>query len=107
MSSGRADPGETEMEAALRETQEESGFGKDQLIIIDQFKKTLEYEAWGKPKKVVYWLSELKDPNTAVKLSDEHQSYEWLELDKALEYAFYPNQQQLLREAHEFILKQS
>ena len=97
------DPGEEEFETALRETNEEAGLSQEQLHVYDGFEKVLTYNVKGRPKKVVYWLSELKDPHTAITLSHEHQAYEWLNLETTLSYAKYPDLQVLLTEADSFI----
>ena len=97
------DPGEEEFETALRETREEAGLSREQLHIFNNFQKVLKYNVKGRPKKVIYWLSELKDPQTQIILSDEHQAYEWLNLETALSYAKYPDLQELLREADNFL----
>ena len=100
---GHLDPGESDLEAALRETQEEAGLDKDQLKINESFKKVLNYEVRGKPKIVTYWLCEIKDVNSAVTLSHEHQGYKWLNLKDALEYAKFADMQKVLNEANDFI----
>ena len=84
------DPGEEEFETALRETKEEAGLSREQLHVYDGFKKVLMYNVKGRPKKVVYWLSELKDPHTPITLSDEHQAYEWLNFESTLELCQIP-----------------
>ena len=80
---GHVDPGESDMQTALRETEEESGLKKSSLEIMEHIQKTLNYEVRGKPKTVIYWPAEVKDYNVAVQLSDEHQDFKWLSLDKA------------------------
>ena len=102
---GHVDPGESEHETALRETEEEAGLSKNQFTILENFQKVLNYEVRGKPKKVVYWLSELKDPDTIIRLSNEHQRFEWLNLPEAKAYANYEDLQQTLQEAEDFIQK--
>lgn len=61
------------------------------------------YDVKGRQKKVIYWLAELKDPHTQITLSDEHQTYEWLNLENAQRYAKYPDLQKLLHKADSFI----
>ncbi|XP_029193212.1 bis(5'-nucleosyl)-tetraphosphatase [asymmetrical]-like [Acropora muricata] len=82
---GHVDPGESDMQTALRETEEESGLKKSSLEIMEHVQKTLNYEVRGKPKTVIYWPAEVKDYNVAVQLSNEHQDFKWLSLDKACE----------------------
>lgn len=94
--------GETELEAAYRETEEEAGFTKDQLTVWSGFEKTLHYEVKGHLKKVVYWLAEVKDGVTP-RMSHEHQRFEWLPLSDALERAYFAEMQSALTEADNFI----
>ena len=101
--SGHLDPGETDMQAAIRETQEEAGLMKDQLNILEKFKAELNYNVRGKPKTVTYWLSELKDPNSPVTLSHEHIDFKWLRYKEALEIANYSDMQNALKEAFDFL----
>ena len=101
---GHVDPGETDMEAALRETQEEAGLTSSDLNIASDFKKELNYEVKGKPKIVTYWLAELKDPSTPVKLSNEHQDFKWLNLQQACDHIpQFINQQEMLKETEEYL----
>ena len=103
MFSGHVDPGEDEITTAYRETLEEAGLAVEHLNVMHDFKKTLQYDVQGKPKRVVYWLAELRDPNTPVVLSHEHQDYKWLNLESAITLAGYADLQQTLREASLFI----
>lgn len=100
---GHVESGETEQEAALRETEEEAGISKDTLNIYEQFLAELNYEVRNRPKRVVYWLAELRNPDTKVKLSKEHQDMKWLGIKEALEIAKYEDLKQALSKADEFI----
>ncbi|XP_039885066.1 bis(5'-nucleosyl)-tetraphosphatase [asymmetrical] isoform X3 [Simochromis diagramma] len=97
---GHVDPGEDDLTTALRETKEEAGLGAEHLKVIKGFVQELHYEVRGKPKEVLYWLAELKDPGTAVTLSDEHQDYRWAQLEEACTLARYKDLQDTLRAAH-------
>uniref|UniRef100_A0A3Q3IEY0 Bis(5'-nucleosyl)-tetraphosphatase [asymmetrical] n=1 Tax=Monopterus albus TaxID=43700 RepID=A0A3Q3IEY0_MONAL len=97
---GHVDPGEDDLTTALRETKEEAGLGTEQLQVIDGFVQELHYEVRGRPKEVRYWLAELRDPETAVTLSDEHQDYRWARLEEACTLARYKDLQDTLRAAH-------
>lgn len=63
---GHLDPGEDEMMAATRETEEEAGLGSDQLEVFNEVKAELRYEAFGSPKVVTYWLAKLRDRKSVV-----------------------------------------
>lgn len=94
------DPGEEDLITALRETKEEAGLGAEQLQVLDGFVQELRYEVRGRPKEVLYWLAELRDPGTAVTLSDEHQDYRWARVEEACTLAQYKDLQDTLRAAH-------
>lgn len=100
------DPGEDDLTTALRETKEESGLGAEHLRVIDGFIQELRYEVRGKRKEVLYWLAELRDPGTAVNLSDEHQDYRWAKLDEACALTQYEDMQETLKAAHRHLQAQ-
>ncbi|KAK7507331.1 hypothetical protein BaRGS_00001266 [Batillaria attramentaria] len=100
---GHVDPGESEFDTALRETLEEAGLTRDKLKIFDAFKTVLHYEAFGKPKRVVFWLSELVDPQAEIILSDEHTDFKWLPLDEACRLLQFEDMQKAVRDADKFI----
>lgn len=100
---GHVDPGESELQTALRETQEEAGLSEQMFNVFSEFKHTLNYQVKGKPKRVVYWLAELKDPNCPIVLSHEHQKFVWEPLERALEVSGYSDMQKLLKEADNVI----
>ncbi|KAJ7335142.1 hypothetical protein JRQ81_013083 [Phrynocephalus forsythii] len=103
---GHVDPGEDDLQTALRETQEEAGLDSSQFTVLEGFKKELNYTVKGKPKTVIYWLAEMKDCNTAVRLSSEHQAFRWLTLSEACKLAEYQDMQSVLKEAHQFLCSQ-
>ncbi|KAL4227785.1 nudix (nucleoside diphosphate linked moiety X)-type motif 2 [Mactra antiquata] len=100
---GHVEPGETEIQTAFRETEEETGIPKDEIIYHEKFSAELRYNVNGKPKRVVYWLGELKDPKFTVKLSDEHKDFKWLSFKDAWEIAQYEDMRKSLTAANEFI----
>ena len=99
---GHVDPGENDMQTALRETEEESGLKPKDFELLD-FKRELHYLVKQKPKVVVYWLAELKNEHAEVKLSNEHQAYEWATFNRATELAKYQDLQDLLKECNVFL----
>ncbi|EZA58429.1 hypothetical protein DMN91_007811 [Ooceraea biroi] len=100
---GHVDPGESDMETALRETREEAGFRSSDLEIYEDAKHELNYAVNGVPKIVIYWLAELLNPDKSVKLSDEHQDFRWLPLREACDLAKYADMQNTLREFDRYI----
>ncbi|XP_047030976.1 bis(5'-nucleosyl)-tetraphosphatase [asymmetrical] [Helicoverpa zea] len=98
---GHVDPGESDWITALRETKEEAGLSEEHLEIYKDVSKTLNYNVNGKPKVVVYWLAKLRDPETKVQLSDEHQNLKWLPLKEAQDISGYEDMKQLLTDFNE------
>lgn len=97
------DPGEDDLTTALRETEEEAGLTAEHLRLIDGFVQQLHYEVQGRPKEVLYWLAELRDPETELTLSDEHQDYCWAQLEDACRLARHKDMQDTLRAAHQYL----
>lgn len=102
---GHVDPGEDELTTAKRETEEEAGLKPCDYNIIDEFKHTIFYKAWGKDKSVDYWLARLKDYNCQIKLSEEHQDFKWLQIKEACDLVGYKDMQSALLAANEFLTK--
>ncbi|XP_065059501.1 bis(5'-nucleosyl)-tetraphosphatase [asymmetrical]-like [Rhopilema esculentum] len=103
---GHVDPGEDEITAAIRETQEECGLGPKEYTFVDGFKHTLFYQAWGRNKAVHYWLAKVNDNDCTIKLSHEHQDFKWLALSDACDLVGYKDTQSLLMTAESFLLKE-
>uniref|UniRef100_A0A3B3TAL8 Bis(5'-nucleosyl)-tetraphosphatase [asymmetrical] n=1 Tax=Paramormyrops kingsleyae TaxID=1676925 RepID=A0A3B3TAL8_9TELE len=101
---GHVDPGEDDLTTALRETEEEAGLRAGQLNIISSFLKELQYKVKGRDKEVLYWLAELKDPETQVTLSKEHQAFRWAGLEEACDLAKHEEMQEALRDAQRFLM---
>ncbi|XP_072942706.1 bis(5'-nucleosyl)-tetraphosphatase [asymmetrical] [Epargyreus clarus] len=102
---GHVDPGEDDWTTALRETQEEAGLTKNDLEIYKDVTKTLEYYVNNKRKYVVYWLAQMKNPETKVTLSDEHQDFKWLGLKEAQDLSGFADMKQMLAEFNDSALK--
>ncbi|XP_062867451.1 bis(5'-nucleosyl)-tetraphosphatase [asymmetrical] isoform X1 [Trichomycterus rosablanca] len=100
---GHVDPGEDDLTTAWRETEEEAGLGQEHLRVVDGFLQRLHYEVRGKEKEVLYWLAELQDPSTSVRLSDEHQDYKWAKVEEACRLAKYQDLQDTLKNVHQFL----
>ena len=101
--SGHVDPGENELQTAQRETEEEAGLSTRHYKILPEFEITLNYTVNNHPKRVVYWLGELCDNDTAIRLSDEHQDYKWLNLNAAKQLAGYEDLRKALDDSEQFI----
>lgn len=78
---GHVDPGETEMQCALRELREETGIALSAIEVLDGFRFTSHYQVRGKKsgqlydKTLVLFLARLKrDVTISV---TEHPGYQW------------------------------
>ena len=102
---GHAEKGEGVLEAALRETKEETGLTPPQFTPNTYFRRDLHYPAQrgGKAydKTVVYFLAEWQSGD--VTLSKEHDRYEWAPLERTLYALPYPNLRNVIRDAAMFV----
>ena len=99
---GRVEPDEDEMNAALRELQEEAGITVE---ILPGFREVIQYEfARGSKnfyKEVVYFLGQAR--SFSVKLSGEHLDYLWASYARTRQRLAYANAQELLDKAERFL----
>ncbi|CAL9704223.1 unnamed protein product [Knipowitschia caucasica] len=102
---GHVDPGEDDFTTALRETQEEAGLSEADLSVWAGFVRTLKYEVKGRPKDVLYWLAELRNPNKIITLSKEHQALRWAPLEEACALVGFKEMKEVLREVEEVVRK--
>ncbi|XP_011300057.1 bis(5'-nucleosyl)-tetraphosphatase [asymmetrical] [Fopius arisanus] len=102
---GHVDDGESDMETALRETDEESGLKKEDIRIFENAKAELNYNVNKKPKTVVYWLAELIKEERDARLSSEHQDFGWFTLEDACKISHYPEMQEALRKFDKYIIE--
>jgi bis(5'-nucleosidyl)-tetraphosphatase len=72
------------------------------LVLLNTF-FFFQYDVRGKPKTAVYFLAELVKHDTPVMLSDEHQSFKWVPLDKACELVKHQTLQEVLKECNAFL----
>jgi bis(5'-nucleosidyl)-tetraphosphatase len=88
---GQLNPGEGELEAALRELKEETGISD--VKVIAGYRKNVQYfYRWGGvliKKTVIYFLAEVSSND--VKLSKEHDSFSWMTTKEAVAQLKYKN----------------
>jgi 8-oxo-dGTP pyrophosphatase MutT (NUDIX family) len=97
---GHLEEGETAWQAAVRELREETGIR--QVDRVGRFERDMHY-VFRSPKKgvvtktVTYFLGRTRAE--AVKVSHEHEGYEWLPLEEALQRLTFDNAREMLRAA--------
>lgn len=101
---GHVDKGETDLETAVRELQEETGI--TQIERLPEYQQEIAYffrsARHGLIRKTVaFFLAEVA--RTEVILSEEHVGYAFLPYEHAVERASFPAAKQLLRIANEFL----
>ena len=102
---GRTEEGETPMETAVREIEEETRISD--LEFIDGFEGEIKYFVkYGDEKidkTVIFFLA--KTNSMDVKLSGEHTDFKWLELNEAIDLLTYENSKKIVKKADEFLNK--
>jgi len=102
---------EDELTTARRELEEETGI--TEVKIIAGFKEGYDYDfdteiKDGEKQRVfrqaIFFLGEVSGEE--VKISHEHLDYGWYDYETALKRLYYQNSQDLLKKAHQFLLKQ-
>ncbi|MDA0756215.1 MAG: NUDIX domain-containing protein [Crenarchaeota archaeon] len=100
---GKMEEGETSHEAALRETNEETGI--TDVEFLDGFEEEIEYyfraDNQDIHKKVIFFLGKTKTFD--IILSYEHLDFVWLNYDNALKKITYKNAKNLLRKSKHFL----
>lgn len=100
---GHVDPGESDMDTAVRETEEEAGLKLHHIKVMEDSRKELFYTVRGKPKTVIYWLAELLDNNIPVILSEEHKDFKWVNVEEACKLGDYVDFQNVLKECDVYL----
>ena len=89
---GKVEPGETEAECAVRETEEETGV----RVTLGRELTTVHWtDRNGEPKSCRYWLAASYEGEATAQ--NEVDALEWLPLDEAIERLTYPRDADVLR----------
>ncbi len=90
LAKGKREPGESDVQAALREVMEETGISD--VSLHEGFARSIEYEFMDGSdavhKTVTFFLGVTRTRD--VTLSDEHQDYAWQEYGDAVRAVTYP-----------------
>lgn len=103
---GKIESEEKSLEAAIRETKEETGIHLKDLKLVDNFKahERFYFKRQGQSvyKIVIFYLAE--SVTDKVVLSDEHQGYGWFSFEEARRIlGKYRDSQRVLKQACEFL----
>ena len=101
---GHMEPGETEVQTALREIFEETGVHAE---LLEGFRAVTEYDLPHPPdtrKRVVFFLGRFQDQQVRIQES-ELASYTLAPLEEALELTEFADSRQILTDAHAFLTR--
>lgn len=100
---GHVEAGETDLQAALREVQEETGMRVVDVHpgFLHDFEYYYKREGATIRKSVAYFVGRV--PAREVQVSHEHRGFVWLPYEKALERITYRNAKELLEKAERFV----
>ena len=102
---GHVEAGETDVQAAQREVEEETGIPVGQQKLLEGFEDDTDYKfrrgSILVEKDVRFFLIEAG--TREVKLSHEHSGYAWLPYAPALERVSFEGPRRILQAAHSFI----
>lgn len=100
---GNIEKGESDEETIFRELEEETGITNAKLV--KGFEEKIEYYYTLKDKKihkkVIYYL--IKSNTKDVKLSYEHDAFEWLTFQEAIEKVRFKNLRNVIQKALDFL----
>ncbi len=104
---GHMEKRETEAQTALRELKEETGI--DDAYFVKGFEEKIKYffkrDKELVHKEVTFYIVETKTKDIQI-LTNEHQGYEWLPYEKAIQRVTFPNAKGILRKAHDYLSRQ-
>ena len=111
---GHVDPGESDLETAYRETEEEAGIKRDQIKLYPDFQEEIHYvvkkSVYGadvdKCKTSAYYLGEV-EYGQKITLSHEHTDFKWLMFNDAIETTLFENYKTLYRSSKSFLVNKS
>lgn len=104
---GHVEAGETEVEALLREVEEETGIPPDRVEVLDGFREANRYRfrRRGRRRDKVVWYRLARTDVGEVTLSEEHRGWAWFAPVEARERITFDDLRDLFDRAHEEIVQ--
>lgn len=93
---GGIDPGETPLEAIVRETREEAGLDEDDYELRCQFDRTYPSKNLGRLVTKRFFVGRITTGPAAIQLSHEHTEHAWLQPEIASKAVGHPIQQEAI-----------
>ncbi len=104
---GHVEEGETTQETALRELREETGIKEEEVKLKEGFEEIIDYMYKKNNefahKKVIFLLGQTEKEE--IRISEEHQGYDWLSFEKAKERVTFQNARKLLIKSKEYLVE--
>jgi dATP pyrophosphohydrolase len=100
MVSGGIEPGEQAWEAALRELKKETGIIPDILYSADAV-ETFYLKLKDKVTFVPVFVAMINSPQEVTLLPKEHDAFEWVPFETALDKLVFSEQKRIIRNVHE------
>src|SRR3989344_5406226 len=104
---GKLELQERGMDAAFREVKEETGLGKSDLILKDQFRATEKFTYFRDKKQifkiVILYLAQSR--KTEITVSREHDGYGWFTYKEALKILKHENIKNIIRKANLLLIR--
>jgi len=96
--------GEDDVTGAIREVAEETGLSLDHIWLFENVKQEFSYQnCFGVQFNATYWLAMLKDYDSKVVLSNEHQDFQWLPAADASRLSSYSNVSGMIESFQELV----
>jgi len=102
---GKLEQSERGMDAAFREVKEETGLGKNDLILKDQFRVTDKFFFFREKKRifkiVIFYLAQSRARDITVSL--EHNGYGWFTYKEAQKIVKFQNLRNIIKKANDIL----
>ena len=102
---GKLEQSERGMDAAFREVKEETGLGKNDLILKDQFRITDKFFFFREKKRifkiVIFYLAQSRKREVAV--STEHNGCGWFTYKEAIKIVKFQNLRNIIKKANDIL----